>query len=170
MNLKQYVRPGKKASDITPLFANAKAFRELVHRTATLFRDGHIDKVACIEGRGFILGSAVAYKLDVGLIPIRIKGKLQNETHQETFRDYSKEEKTLEIHADAVSNGEKVLIIDDWLETGESVKAAIRLVEKCGGEVIGVGVFIDDSTEDVKKSLKSYDYRYLEIVSPEDNF
>lgn len=137
---------------------------------ASLFRDKHIDKVACIEGRGFILGSAVAYELEVGLIPIRIKGKLQNETYQETFRDYSNEEKTFEIHTDAVSKGERVLIIDDWLETGNSAKAAISLIEKCGGEVIGIGVFIDDSTEDVKKSLKGYNYRHLETVSREDNF
>lgn len=170
MDFKEFIRPGRTASDITPLFANAKAFAELVDKLSSLFRGSKVDKVACIEGRGFILGAAVAIKIKAGVIPLRRKGSLQNETYEETFRDYLGREKTLEVHKDAISPNENILIIDDWLETGASVKAAVHLVERSKGKVVGIGVFMDDSNEQVRRELEKYGYKYVEKISSKDVF
>src|SRR5256885_6814790 len=138
MNFKQYLRPGKEASDITPLLQDKEAFHQLIDELTNLAKELSMDKVACIEGRGFLLGSAVAYKLNVGLVPIRIEGKLKNETYSQTYTDYSNKEKTLEMHTDAITKGENILIVDDWLETGSTIKTAIALIEKCGGTIVGI--------------------------------
>ncbi|MBU1031724.1 purine phosphoribosyltransferase family protein, partial [Patescibacteria group bacterium] len=164
------IRPGKKASDITPLFLDKEAFQNLIDKLANLFSDQKIDKVACIEGRGFILGSAVAYKLKLCLILIRQQGKLQNEILSATCTDYSGQEKVLEIHKDAILCGDNILIIDDWVETGNTLKTVIQLIQKCQGKVIGIGVFIDDSNENLKEYLRNYNYKFLEKVSQQDNF
>ena len=170
MNLKKYIRPGRKAADITPLLENAAAFHALIEKLSKLFLKEKVDKIASIEGRGFLLGSAVAYNMGVGLVPIRIKGKLQNDTYKKKFTDYSRKEKIFEIHKDAVQKGDSIVIIDDWLETGGSVKTAIELVERCGGSVIGIGIFMDDSKPETKKYLEKYNYKYIDYVTPEDNF
>lgn len=93
MNFKDFIRPGKGASDITPLLLDKKAFSELIDVFADLFKDKKIDKIACIEGRGFILGSALAYKIKAGIIPLRIGGKLKNKTYSFPFKDYTKQGK-----------------------------------------------------------------------------
>jgi adenine phosphoribosyltransferase len=170
MNYKNYLRPGKGATDITPLLANSAAFQQLIIDLANLFSNNKIDLVACIEGRGFILGGAVAYHLNSGLIPLRYPNKLKNETFSQTFVDYSGNKKELQIHKDAIKSGQQVLIVDDWLETGETIKAAISLVEKCGGQVVGIGIFMDDSSKQTKKSLMKYNYKYLEMVGEKDAF
>lgn len=144
------------------MLKNAEAFGELVNRMVKKLEDFEFDKVVCIEGRGFLLGSAVAYKLGKGIIPARIPGKLKREVFSEKYVDYTGSDKTLEIHQDALESGEKVVIIDDWLQTGESVEATLRLVEKTGGVVIGILVFMDDSTKDAKEYLLKYGYQYLE--------
>lgn len=170
MNLKSYLRKGKGATDITPLLGNKEAFKELITRLSDLARIQASDKVVCVEGRGFILGAAVAFNLGLGLVPVRTPGKLKNETHSVTFVDYSSKEKTLEIHKDALTPGDKVIIIDDWVETGETVKATIALVEKCGGKVAGITAFMDDSTEELKGDLKKYNYNFLDKVTKGDQF
>ena len=170
MNYKNYLRPGKWASDITPLLNNGEAFNNLVQDLIKLFEGVEVDKVACVEGRGFLMGAPVAFGLTVGLIPIRAKGKLKNEVYSETYIDYSGKEKILEIHLDAINKGEKVILIDDWVETGATIKAAVKLIEKCGGKVVGVGAFMDDSSDALKKELEKYNYHYLEKVGDEDKF
>lgn len=170
MDFKKYIRVGKTASDLVPLFANSEAFITLINRLFVLFNDKKINKVACIEARGFILGGALAMKFGVGVVPIRKSGKLQNDTYVETFTDYSGKEKTLEIQKDSVTSGDNVLIVDDWLETGESVKSSIKLIEKCGGRIVGIAVFMDDSDGETREYLKKYDYRFIEKVTPEDKF
>ncbi|MFH0937239.1 MAG: adenine phosphoribosyltransferase [Candidatus Daviesbacteria bacterium] len=168
MNYKQYIRPGKSASDITPLLLEGSVFHSLIDDLVKLFEGQQIDKVACVEGRGFILGSAVAYKLGVGLVPVRQKGKLQNEIISTTFVDYSEKEKELELHLDAITKGDKILIIDDWVETGNTLRAVIKLIEQSQGEVVGVGTLMDDSKDDLKNYLKKYNYKYLEQALPTD--
>lgn len=81
MNLKDYIRPGKGATDITPLFENAEAFQELINRIAIQLKETNVTHIVAVEGRGFILGSAVAYAMNIGFIPARYPGKLKNETH-----------------------------------------------------------------------------------------
>ena len=135
-----------------------------------MFVSIQIDKVACVEGRGFLLGAPVAYGLKVGLVPIRSLGKLNNKVFSETLIDYSGKEKALEIHEDAINTSEKILLIDDWVETGATIKAAIKLIEKCGGKVVGIGAFMDDTKDDLREELKKYNYQYLEKVVADDKF
>lgn len=170
MNLKNLVREGKGASDITPLLKDGTAFNEMVTRIAGLFNNVKVDAVAAIEGRGFILGGAVALKMGCGVIPLRYPGKLKNETYSQTFIDYSGKEKKLQIHKDAISNGQNILIVDDWLETGATIKTAIKLVEQCNGKIVGVGIFMDDSSDETKELLSKYNYKFLEQVNSADAF
>jgi adenine phosphoribosyltransferase len=169
MNLKDYIRPGKGATDITPLFENAEAYQELINRITSKLKDTDVSHIVAVEGRGFILGSAVAYAMNIGFIPVRYPGKLKNETYSETFVDYSGKEKTLQIHKDVLNTQENVAIIDDWIETGATVKATINLVEKCGGVVRSIVAFMDDSNDDLKLQLAKYNYSYLEKVEEGDN-
>lgn len=169
MNLKNYIRPGKGATDITPLFENAEAFQELIHRIAAKLKDVHVTHIVAVEGRGFILGAAVSYAMNIGFIPVRYPGKLKNETYEESFIDYSGKEKTLQIHTDVLQLNESVAIIDDWIETGATVKATINLVEKCGGVVKAIVAFMDDSNDELKSYLKKYNYSFLEKVEEGDN-
>ena len=148
-NLKKYVRdipgypqPGIIFRDITPLLARKELFREVVDMMSKSWSDRRPDLVAAIEARGFIPGAAIAVKLNAGFIPIRKTGKLPWKTISEAYQlEYGTDQ--LEIHADAVEPGQKVLIVDDVLATGGTAAAAVRLVRKLGGEVIGVQVLIE---------------------------
>jgi adenine phosphoribosyltransferase len=128
--------------DITTLLKDRKAFRECVKRMADNYRDKDIDIIASSEARGFILGAALAYELGVGFVPIRKKGKLPSKTVNLTYqKEY--EADTIEIHEDSIEPGQKVLLIDDLLATGGTIKANAELVEKLGGKVVGMGFLIE---------------------------
>lgn len=128
--------------DITTLISDADAFRDAVRRMADAFRDERIDLVVGVESRGFIFGGAVAVELGAGFVPIRKPGKLPAETTSETYElEYGTD--TVEIHADAVRPGERVLLVDDLLATGGTMAAACRLVERLGGEIVGIAFLID---------------------------
>src|SRR3990170_3272126 len=128
--------------DITPLLRDKYAFRECIKLMSSHCRDKDIDVVVSNEARGFILGAALAYELGVGFVPIRKKGKLPSKCVDLTYKkEY--ESDCIEIHEDAVQRGEKVLLIDDLLATGGTVKANIELVEKLGGEIVGIGFLIE---------------------------
>ena len=170
MNFKDYIQPGRGASDIFPLLLDGEAFHELVERLAALFEGVKIDKIACIEARGFILGSALAYKLQIGIIPLRKEGSSKNEVFTARFTDYTGKEKILEMSKSAVNPKDKILIIDDWVETGGALKAAIELIEGAQGEIVGIGAFMDDSTDETKELLGKYNYKFIEKVLPEDTF
>ena len=128
--------------DITPLLKDAKLFKKAVDSLAGEFKGKKIDKVASVESRGFILGSAIAYKLGASFIPVRKKGKLPHLTY---YSEYELEYGTdiLEMHQDAIEKGDKVLIIDDLLATGGTLGAVINLVKKMGGEIAGIGFLIE---------------------------
>jgi adenine phosphoribosyltransferase len=128
--------------DITPLLKDKHAFRECVKRLADHFRDRGVDVVVSSEARGFILGGALAYELRAGFVPIRKKGKLPSKTVSLTYeKEYEKD--TVEIHEDAVEPGQNVLLVDDLLATGGTIKANAELVEKLGGKVVGMGFLIE---------------------------
>lgn len=137
-----YPQQGIIFRDITPLLAEKQIFREVVDLMSRAWFGVKPDLVAAIEARGFIPGAAIAVKLDAGFVPIRKTGKLPWRTIVETYElEYGTDQ--LEVHADAVKPGQKVLIVDDVLATGGTASAAVRLMRKLGAEVVGVQVLIE---------------------------
>jgi adenine phosphoribosyltransferase len=137
-----YPKPGIMFRDVTTLFGNARAFRTTVDQLVQPYAGTRIDKVVGIEARGFILAGAVAHQLSVGFVPVRKKGKLPWRTIQQSY-DLEYGTDTVEIHEDAVKPGENVLLVDDLIATGGTAEAAIRLIEKVGGKVVGCSFIID---------------------------
>ena len=137
-----YPKPGVMFRDITTLLKDATGLRLAVKSLADHFRGHPIDRVAGIEARGFILGAAVAYELGLGFIPVRKKGKLPAKT---IGQDYALEYGTdrIELHADAISPGESILLIDDLIATGGTAAAACALIQGMGGKIQGCGFVID---------------------------
>ena len=137
-----YPKPGVQFRDITPLLEDPIGLRLAVEGLAAPYKGMEVDKVAGIEARGFILGSAVAVSLEAGFVLVRKAGKLPGET---IGHDYDLEYGTdrVEIHKDAIKQGERVLLIDDLIATGGTASAAVQVIEQCGGEIVGVGVVID---------------------------
>jgi adenine phosphoribosyltransferase len=128
--------------DITPLLAQPAAFAEAVDALCADFEERSVDYVASVEARGFIFGAAVARKLGAGFVPIRKKGKLPFKTESVTY-DLEYGTDTLEVHCDAVNKGAKVLMVDDLLATGGTMAAACKLIEKIGGQIIGISFLIE---------------------------
>ena len=138
--------------DITPILKDKRLFRESIKRLADHYRGKKIDVVVSNEARGFIIGAPLAYELGVGFVPIRKKGKLPSKCVNLTYKkEYECD--TIEIHEDAVIKGEKVLLVDDLLATGGTVKANIELVEKLGGEIVGIGFLIELGYLEGRKAL-----------------
>jgi adenine phosphoribosyltransferase len=138
--------------DITTLLRDKQAFREAIKQMADHYRRKDADVIVSSEARGFILGGALAYELGAGFVPIRKKGKLPSRTVSLTYKkEY--ESDTIEIHQDAIEHGQKVLIIDDLLATGGTVKANIALVEKLGGKIVGIGFLIELDYLEGRKAL-----------------
>jgi len=137
-----FPRPGILFRDITPLLRDARALRSVVERLAEHFAGREVAAVAGIESRGFIFGSALALELDAGFVPIRKLGKLPAET---VGRAYALEygEAHLEVHRDAVSPGERVLLVDDLLATGGTAGAALELLREVGAEVVAAAFLIE---------------------------
>jgi adenine phosphoribosyltransferase len=144
--------------DITPLLGNGAALRSAVNALAGLYQG--IDSVIGIESRGFILGAPVAYALGVGMVPVRKLGRLPRLTER---ADYALEygTNTVEIHADALRPGERVLIVDDVLATGGTAAATAALVERLGGEVAGIAVLIELAELGGRERLADYNVTSL---------
>jgi len=143
--------------DITTLLKDKDAFKECVRRLADHYRGKHVDVVVSSEARGFIIGGALAYELGAGFVPIRKKGKLPYKTVSLTYqKEY--EVDTIEIHEDAITPGQRILLIDDLLATGGTIKANAELVEKLGGKIVGIGFLIELGYLHGKEALgKEYD-------------
>ena len=134
--------PGILFKDITTLIRDARALREVIDRMAAHYADTPVDIVAAIESRGFIFGAPLAYRLGAGFVPVRKPGKLPTRAINESYSlEYGTN--TLEMHADAIQPGQRVLVVDDLLATGGSARAAINLVERLGGQVVGVAFLIE---------------------------
>jgi adenine phosphoribosyltransferase len=158
-----YPKPGIMFRDVTTLLGNARAFRTTVDLLVQPYAGVRIDKVAGIEARGFILAGAVAHQLSVGFVPVRKKGKLPWKTvGQEYDLEYGTD--TVEIHADAVAKGESVLLVDDLIATGGTAEAAIKLIEKVGGKVVGCSFIIDLPELKGRKRLEKLGQKVLSLV------
>ena len=134
--------PGILFRDITPLLGDPAGFKATVDLFVDKYRDAKIDAVVGIEARGYMLGAPAAYALGAAFVPVRKPGKLPGETFTEEYAlEYGTN--TLEIHADAVGHGHRVLVIDDLLATGGTIAATLRLLKKLGADVVGVAVLIE---------------------------
>lgn len=137
-----YPKKGILFRDITTLLGDARAFRKAVDELVQPWAGGKIEKVAGMEARGFILGGAVAHQLSAGFIPIRKKGKLPYETVTVAYElEYGTD--VMEMHVDAVAQGERVILVDDLIATGGTATGAIRLLQKMGAQVVAACFVID---------------------------
>jgi adenine phosphoribosyltransferase len=137
-----YPKPGIQFRDITTLLGNARAFRRTVDELVNPWAGSKIDKVAGIEARGFILGGAVAHQVSAGFVPIRKKGKLPYETVRIAYSlEYGIDE--MEMHKDAVSKGERVILVDDLIATGGTAEGAVKLLRNMGAEVLAACFVVD---------------------------
>ena len=149
MDLRAYIRdipdfpkPGILFYDITPLLGHPAAFRHSIGLMAERFQDSGATKVACAEARGFIFGAALAYKMDIGFVPVRKPGKLPWKTTTVTY-DLEYGTDTLCMHEDAFLRDEKILLIDDVLATGGTLQGMLKLMETCGVDIVGIGVLAE---------------------------
>ncbi|MEK7680718.1 MAG: adenine phosphoribosyltransferase [Patescibacteria group bacterium] len=148
LDLKEYIREvpdwpkvGVNFKDITPLLQDGEAFRLVIDNLVDLYKDEKVDLVVGIDARGFILASAVAYKLGVGLAIVRKKGKLPCKTvSQEYALEYASN--TIEMHEDSIRPGQKILMVDDVLATGGTMAAACEIAKKLGAEIVGAAFLI----------------------------
>lgn len=163
-DIPDFPKPGIVFKDITPVLRDPRLFREAVDLIAGPWMGKDIEAVAAIDARGFILGGAVAYNLNVGFIPLRKKGKLPWDI---IAAEYALEYGTdaIEMHADAVEEGQNILIVDDLLATGGTAGAAARLIEDCGGRVAGLEFLIELCFLNGRKALENYHVRsIIEVV------
>jgi adenine phosphoribosyltransferase len=156
-----YPQPGVVFKDITPLLADGKALAAVVSGLA----EGHgpVDKVAGIEARGFILAASVAYQLGSGFVPVRKQGRLPGPTHARSYQlEYGTA--TIEVHQDAFTPGERVLIVDDVLATGGTAEATVDLVRRAGAEVAGIAVILELAFLGGRSRLPGGNLRSLLVV------
>lgn len=159
-DIPDFPEPGVVFKDITPLFAHAAAFSELIKGLAEPFRDSGITQVAGIEARGFTLAAPIAVELGAGFIPIRKPGKLPYRTVTEEYAlEYGTDR--LEVHIDAANADDRVLIVDDVIATGGTAAAALKLMETIGAQVAGFSVFIELAFLNGKEHLPEVPYHAL---------
>jgi adenine phosphoribosyltransferase len=156
-----YPKPGVLFKDITPLLGNAAAFGAVIGALAG--SRGHIDQVAGIEARGFILAAPVALRLGAGFVPVRKQGKLPGPFYAQTY-DLEYGSATLEVHQDAFAPGDRVLIVDDVLATGGTARAAAELVRRAGAEVAGIVVLLELGFLPGRSQLPGLDVHSLLVV------
>ena len=141
-SIRDYPKPGIIFRDITTLLGNARAFRRTVDELVQPWAGSKIDKVAGIEARGFILGGAVAHQVSAGFVPIRKKGKLPHTTVRVAYSlEYGIDE--MEMHEDAVSKGDRVILVDDLIATGGTAEGAVKLMRQIGADIVAACFIID---------------------------
>ena len=163
MNIEEFIREipdfpkeGILFKDITPILHNPETYNYVIDKMVEYYSDFEIDYVAAIEARGFLFGPQIAMRLNKGFIPIRKPGKLPADVISAEYElEYGTN--TIEIHKDAVKPGDKILLIDDLLATGGTTRAAINLIEKLEGEVVGIGFLLELLALEGRAELKGYD-------------
>ena len=155
-DIPDFPKAGVTFKDITPLLADVEAFLATVNGVADGFAGVGVDKVLGVEARGFIVAAPVAYRFGAGFVPVRKAGKLPWQIEREEYElEYGSD--LLEIHQDAVAPGERALIVDDVLATGGTAAATVRLVERLGGVVVGLGFAIELGFLGGRGKLEGYD-------------
>ena len=163
-NLKKYIhnipdfpKKGILFRDITTLLKEGVKFKEVIDIFYDKYKDKKIEQIVAAEARGFIIGGALAYRLNCGFVPVRKRGKLPAETVDVTYElEYGTD--TLCMHKDAIKPNERVLILDDLLATGGTAKAMCDLVKKSGGDITGVAFMIELTDLKGRDKIKEYDY------------
>lgn len=151
-----FPKPGVVFKDITPLLADAAGLALAVELMANPFRKSHIDLVVGAESRGFIFGTAIAQSLNAGFVPVRKPGKLPHEKKARTYAlEYGND--TLEMHSDALRGEHRILMVDDLLATGGTMKACCDLVHDLGGQIIAISVLIELAFLNGRQHVKPYD-------------
>jgi adenine phosphoribosyltransferase len=158
-----YPKPGVTFKDITPLLADHTAFAAVVDAIVAHYGRGTIDKVAGVEARGFILAAPVAYHIGAGFVPVRKKGKLPSSTYAESY-DLEYGSETIEVHQDAFTPGERVLIVDDVLATGGTARATAELVRRTGAQVAGLSVLMELGFLNGREKLSDLDLHAMVTV------
>jgi len=155
-NVPDFPKKGIVFRDITPLVRDSEALKYSVETMAGHYNGKEVDAILGAEARGFIFGSAAAYKMGIGFIPVRKPGKLPFKTCSASYNlEYGKN--ILEMHTDAVNDGDKILIVDDLIATGGTARAMAELVEKMGGEVVGFCFLVELEFLNPRKILEGYD-------------
>jgi adenine phosphoribosyltransferase len=167
MNLRKYIRDipdfpkeGIVYFDITPLLGDADAFKYTIDQMAEKFSSFNPDKIAAAEARGFIFGAPLACKMGIGFVPIRKPGKLPYDTISVDY-DLEYGTDTLCMHVDAIKEGERVLLIDDVLATGGTAQGMVRLIEKAGGKLAGIGFLVELNFLEGQKKLNGVSHKTL---------
>ncbi len=163
MDLKSYVRDipdwpkqGVVFKDITPLLGNRDSFKYAIDSIADHYKGKQIDMILGAEARGFILASALAYKMGCGFVPARKPGKLPYNTLSAEY-DLEYGTDTLEMHEDAIKSNDRVLVVDDLIATGGTAAAKVKLVEQLGGKVVGIAFLIELAFLNGRDKLNNYD-------------
>lgn len=159
-NIKDYPKEGILFRDITTLLKDKDAFKLAIDKMAEQVKDKKIDLIVGAESRGFLIGSALAYKMNCGFIPVRKRGKLPYKTISEEYAlEYGTD--TLFMHEDAIKKGDNVLVVDDLIATGGTALAMIKMVEKLGGIVIGSSFLIELEELNGRKEIEKYPINVL---------
>ncbi|MEK6691902.1 MAG: adenine phosphoribosyltransferase [Nitrospirota bacterium] len=141
-DIPNFPKEGIIFKDITTLLKDPEAFKKAIDKIATFYKDEGIEKVIGVESRGFILGAPVAFQLGAGFIPVRKPGKLPSDIYEAKYElEYGTD--TLTIHQDALTPGQRVLIVDDLLATGGTVSATIELIKLLGGVIVGIAFLVE---------------------------
>lgn len=146
--------------DITTLLEDPKLLRYIVDAMIEPFKGDEIDKIVAIDARGFLLGAAIAYNIGCGVSLVRKEGKLPYKTIRETYeKEYG--EDVLTMHEDTIKKGEKVLVVDDLLATGGTLQASVRMIERLGGDVVGISYIVDLPFLGGSEKMAKYKLNYL---------
>jgi adenine phosphoribosyltransferase len=159
-----YPKPGIMFRDITTLLGSARAFRRAVDELVQPWAGLKIDKIAGIEARGFIIGGAIAHQLSAGFIPIRKKGKLPHKSVRVAYSlEYGIDE--MEMHEDAVTKGERVILVDDLIATGGTAEGAVKLLRQMGAEIVAAVFMVDLPDLGGAAKLRALDVPVRTLVS-----
>lgn len=155
-SIENYPSEGIVFRDISPLLADGQAFKSAIQEIVAFCKDKEVEMIVGPEARGFIVGCPVAYEMGIGFAPARKKGKLPRETIEKSYGlEYGAD--VLQLHKDAITPGQRILVCDDLLATGGTIKATIDLIEELGGEVVGTAFFIELLSLNGREKIEGYD-------------